>query len=67
MKNKQLDHFAPNMTNVVINRKEKLPVTKPPSGPSLGISRHGPDFRNLAMPKPEENNDVSNAITPITF
>ena len=64
---KQLKIFTKTMTNVVRNSKRKLPVVKPPSGPSLGISRHGPDFRNLAMPKTEDNNDVTNAITPNAF
>ena len=67
MRNMQLKIFAQNMKPVVINSKMKLPVAKPPSGPSLGISLHGPDFRNLAMPKTEDNNDVTNAITPKAF
>ena len=66
MRNMQLKIFAQNMKPVVINRIKKLPVAKPPSGPSLGISLQGPDFRNLAMPKIEETIDVPNA-TPATF
>ena len=62
-----LNIVAKNMKHVVTNRATKFLVAKPPSGPSLGISLHGPDFRNLAMPKTEDNNDVINAITPNTF
>ena len=67
MNDMQLNMVAINMEPVVENRNKKSIVAKPPSRPSLGISPHGPDFRNLAMPKTEENIDVPNAINPNTF
>ena len=62
-----LNIVAKNMKHVVTNRATKFLVAKPPSGPSLGISLHGPDFRNLAMPKAEESPDVKITIQPNAF
>ena len=59
--------FQKNIPPVSRNSKIKLRVTKPPIGPSLGMIMHGPDFRNLDIPKIAENIDVRNAIAPTVF